>query len=496
MNTFTIKSFKHSKRKFIHFKRNFAKQAPLLKVIGCLLLPLAVLLLPLPWLRLDTLDALQHRTVALFALAVIFWVLEPIPIYATSILIIFLELVMLSDSAFNLFAVDPTSASLLSYKEILGTFASPIIILFLGGFFLAIAATKYQLDRTMAKMFIKPFGTSPKWVMLGLMVITALFSMFMSNTATTAMMLSILMPVMTSLDKEDKGRTAFALSIPVAANIGGIGTPIGSPPNAIAMKYLGSEYGVTFSKWMVLGVPYVIIMILVAWLLLRYVFPSSTRQLRMDMAPQKAATTRRFPAIVIYLTFGVTVLLWLTDFIHGMNSYVVAMLPVAVFLCFGILDKDDFKFINWDVLWLVSGGIALGLALDRTGLAQVIVEGLPFQGQSPYFIFGGAALIGMLSANFMSHTATANLLLPIIAVLATSITGLEAYGGPKILLLSTTLCLSLGMALPISTPPNALAYSTGLISTTNMSRIGILVGIIGLTMVFVVIFLEKQLGLI
>ena len=148
--------------------------------------------------------------------------------------------------------------TLIDYKDIIGTFASPIIILFLGGFFLAMAATKYRLDQNLAKLLLKPFGENPKMVMMGLMIITAIFSMFMSNTATTAMMLSILMPVLAVFLPGDSGKIGFTFAIPVAANIGGIGTPIGTPPNAVALKYLTGDHLITFGQWMIFAVPYVI----------------------------------------------------------------------------------------------------------------------------------------------------------------------------------------------------------------------------------------------
>jgi sodium-dependent dicarboxylate transporter 2/3/5 len=216
-----------------------------------LVLSLLVLLLPVSAFPLENLSVIEQRVIAIFVFAALFWILEPIPIYATSILIIVLELVLISDSGFVAFQGEGVvQTELLSHKEIMATMASPIILLFLGGFFLALAATKYRLDVNLARVLLRPFGDQPRWVMLGLMVITALFSMFMSNTATTAMMLSILVPVLKAFPKHDRGRTGLALSIPVAANLGGIGTPIGTPPNAIALKYLtGQKASVSASGW-------------------------------------------------------------------------------------------------------------------------------------------------------------------------------------------------------------------------------------------------------
>ena len=184
-----------------------------LRYIIPILIPLFILLLPASAFPLEGLTVIQQRVIAIFLLAALCWVMEPIPIYATSVVIIVLELLLLSDKSLYLFRLDqgqPHFGDLMSYSEIMATFASPIIMLFLGGFFLAMAATKYRLDVNLARVLLKPFGNQPKYVMFGLMLITAVFSMFMSNTATTAMMLSILAPVITLFGAKDPGRIAFA----------------------------------------------------------------------------------------------------------------------------------------------------------------------------------------------------------------------------------------------------------------------------------------------
>jgi sodium-dependent dicarboxylate transporter 2/3/5 len=470
-------------------KKDYSKS---IKLIVSLALPLAVGLLPSSLIPLEGLTTIEHRVMALFVLAAVFWILEPIPIYATSILIIVLELIMLSNQGMLLFRGaegDPGFGTLLDYREIMATFASPIILLFLGGFFLAMAATKYRLDQNLAKILLRPFGRQPRFVMLGLMIITAVFSMFMSNTATTAMMLSILMPVLQVFEPKDRGKVAFALCIPIAANIGGVGTPIGTPPNAIALKYLTGDNAIGFGQWMSFGIPFVVVTLFIAWLLLQFFFPIKTREINLSI---KGKFLRNWKAVTVYVTFGVTILLWLSDFIHGMNAYVVSMIPVAVFLATNIITKEDLKKLSWDVLWLVSGGIALGLALDKSGLAVRMVDNIPFATFSPYVVLAAAALLAMVMANFMSNTATANLLLPIIAALGTSMASLDDLGGSQALILGVALSASLGMALPISTPPNALAHATGEIETSDMAKVGTLMGVIGLLIVFIVLFVLKQ----
>ncbi|MGY2573856.1 SLC13 family permease [Vibrio sp. C8] len=469
---------------------------PYLKFIIPIVIPLLILLMPLSAFPFDGLTLIQQRVIAIFLLAALLWVFEPIPIYATSVVIIVLELLMLSNKGLILFRLNesqPEFGQLLKYSDIMATFASPIIMLFLGGFFLAMAATKYRLDVNLARVLLKPFGQNPKYVMLGLMLITGVFSMFMSNTATTAMMLSILAPVIAVFGPKDPGRIAFALCIPVAANIGGIGTPIGTPPNAIALKYLVGDNLITFGEWMAFGVPFVVVMMALAWFFICSLYKADQQRIELTIKGKFLKTPK---ALVVYITFAATILLWLVGDLHGMNSYTVALIPVAVFSVTGIINKEDLKKISWDVLWLVSGGIALGLALDKTGLAALVVHSIPFGDFSPYVVLFGAALLCLLMANFMSHTATANLLMPIMAALGASMTSLSTLGGEVTLILVVTFAASLGMSLPISTPPNALAHATGYVQSNQMARVGVVLGLVGVLLSFVMVAALNVVGFI
>ncbi|PSV47126.1 DASS family sodium-coupled anion symporter [Photobacterium sp. GB-36] len=465
-----------------------------LRYIIPILLPLIILLLPASAFPIEGLTVIQQRVIAIFLLAALCWVLEPIPIYATSVVIIVLELLLLSNKGLYQFRIDhgqPHFGELLDYNAIMATFASPIIMLFLGGFFLAMAATKYRLDVNLARVLLKPFGHQPKYVMFGLMLITATFSMFMSNTATTAMMLSILAPVIALFGSKDPGKIAFALCVPVAANIGGIGTPIGTPPNAIALKYLSEDNMITFGEWMFFGVPFVAVLLVFSWFLINAIYPAKQDKIELTIQGKFLKTPK---AITVYITFALTIVLWLMGSVHGMNSYTVALIPVAIFSLTGIINKEDLKKISWDVLWLVSGGIALGLALDKTGLAQLVVNSIPFDSFSPYLVLVGAAMLCLVMANFMSHTATANLLLPIMAALGMSMSSLVPLGGEVTLILVVTFAASLGMSLPISTPPNALAHATGHVESNQMAKVGVIIGVVGVALSFAMIGLLHVIG--
>ncbi len=455
-----------------------------------------ILALPSSCFAMPGLTVVEQRAIAVFFLAALCWVLEPVPIYATSVLVIVLELVMMSNSGLILFTKshDPeTLGKLLSYSQVMATMANPQVLLMMGGFFLALAATKYRLDVNLARVMLKPFGSKPSRVLLGLMLITAVFSMFMSNTATTAMMLAMLNPVLEALDPDDPGRVSYVLAIPVAANIGGIGTPIGTPPNAIGLAYIHQIQEISFGGWMAFAVPFMLLLLLLSWRLLLFFFPIRQQSIILNI---KGKFMKGVKANIVYLTFAATVLLWMFGGSHGMNSNVVALIPVAVFTCTSIINKEDLKAISWDVLWLVAGGIALGMALEQTGLAGRLVNSIPFQNFPPMAVLVLASFMTLAMANFMSHTATANLLLPLMAVLAGAMTGLDALGGGVGLLLAVTFAASLGMSLPISTPPNALAYATGLVNTPYMVKIGATMGLVGVLLSLGLLWIMNLVGII
>ena len=392
---------------------------------------------------------------------------------------------------------DVKIVNLTQQKSIFATFADPIILLFLGGFFLADAATKYRLDVNLARVLLKPFGTNPKYVLLGLMTVTAVFSMFMSNTATAAMMLALLTPVLALFKPEDRGRAAFALCIPVGANVGGIGTPIGTPPNAIALKFM-QDIGldVSFGKWMAFGIPFVIVMLLVAWFVLLKMFPISQKSL--DLSTELKGKFLKTPkAIIVYITFIVTILMWIIPKeYHGLDSNSVAIIPIAVFSITGVITKKDLKAMSWDVLWLVAGGFALGVALSETNLAKDMINAIPFGTWDSTILLIGASCICLFMATFMSHTATAALLVPILGGVASAMlaAGSMDSAGAVALLVTVAFASSLGMALPISTPPNAMAYATGHIEQKGMAISGTILCLLGLAITIVMMTLLGSAG--
>ncbi|MBR5101230.1 MAG: anion permease, partial [Bacteroidales bacterium] len=343
-----------------------------------LVLAVTVFLLAVPvgFFGIDGLTVVQQRVIALFVFAALMWMTEIIPTWTTSLLVIVLALLTVSDKGIG-FLCDPQYGQLVKYQSILSAFADPVVMLFLGGFVLAIVAEKYGLDVTLARLLLKPFGKRPGTVLLGFLLVISIFSMFMSNTATAAMMLALLMPVLASLPSDEPGKSALILSIPFAANLGGIGTPIGTPPNATAVRFL-AEAGqeVSFMAWSVRMIPFVLIMVLVTWALLRLFFPFKTKEVVLRIPENTRKTDWR--TWTVWICFVGTILLWATESLTGISSNIVALIPLGVLTVTGIFGKEEIKAIDWTVLWLVAGGFALGTAMEESGLAHELLTAIPF----------------------------------------------------------------------------------------------------------------------
>jgi sodium-dependent dicarboxylate transporter 2/3/5 len=453
---------------------------------------------PASFYGIDGLTVIQQRIIAIFAFATLMWVMEVVSSWATSLGIIVLMLLCTSDSGIKFMMTGDNVGTPLSHRSIMASFADPVIMLFIGGFVLAIAAAKTGLDAYLAKALLKPFGRKSENVLLGFILVTGLFSMFVSNTATAAMMLAFLTPVFKQLPPEGKGRIALALSIPVAANLGGMGTPIGTPPNNIALKYLndpdGLNLGLGFGEWMLIMVPLVAVLLFISWGLLKTIFPFSqkTVDLEIEGEMKKGKNTT-----IVIVTFFITVLLWLTDSVTGINSNTVALIPVGVFAMTGVLTKYDLEEINWSVLWMVAGGFALGYGLNASGLAENAVKTIPFGDFSPLLILVISGLICYILSNFISNSATAALLMPILAVVCTAMGDkLAAIGGTPTVLIGVAIAASSAMILPVSTPPNALAFSTNLVQQKDMVKIGVIVGIISMVLGYGLMYFVGKSGLL
>ena len=424
----------------------------------------------------------QQRVIAIFVFTALMWILEVIPTWTTSVVAIVSILLTTSNKGLGFLIAKENVGALTNYKDVMAAFADPVIMLFLGGFVLAFAATKVGLDVQLAKVMLKPFGKNPKFVLLGVLLVIGIFSMFMSNTATAAMMLTFLTPVLATLPKDGGGRISLALAIPIAANIGGMGTPIGTPPNAIALGALQEAgYNITFASWMLRMVPFVFIMLFIAWILLQKLYPFKAKsiELKIEGAPVKVTPFQKY---VVWVTFALTIILWVGESLFKVNSNIVAMIPFAVFSATGILKARHLEHINWAVLWMVAGGFALGTALNQTGLATKLIEIIPFASWNALVVMLVGGFICYFLSNFISNSAAANLVVPILIVVGKAMAGNPAFdnmGGVPAMIVGIAVCASIAMCLPVSTPPNALAASTGMITTKQMATVGIVMGVVG-----------------
>lgn len=447
-----------------------------LKKITGVILGIAGLILP-ALLSFEGLDLMGQLALGIFLFAAMFWIFEPAPIWATSLLVIFLQVLLLSDQSLThkFFAVE-TATPFVKYKDFYAAMAHPIIILFLGGFFLAAAAVKYGLDKNLTRIMLRLFGTRSAYVILGLMSVTALLSAFMSNTATAAMMITVVLPILRGLDEDDAMRIAVVLAIPVGANIGGIATPIGTPPNAVVLGALAKQgMQISFFQWMVLAVPLVLLMLFLAWRLLLWLFPPKAARLQFTI--QSHWDTNKH-AVGTYIIFALTVLLWVTDQLHGISSNVIAFLPIAAMPVLGIINRKDVQGFSWDVLWLMAGGLSLGIALNL-GPAEWFIGLVDWGSLGSVTVILALALVSFTLSNLVSHTVATAIIVPIAVSL-----GISGVVGENFDVMTAAIIVgvisSFSMLLPISTPPNAIAMSTGLIETRHLVRIGGFIGILGI----------------
>ena len=440
------------------------------------------------WINSPDLDQSQVYVLFLLFLSIGLWVTEAVPPFAVGLLIF----------GFLVFAlggyyaeIDPENASKYVAKYV-QTWSNSVIWLMLGGFVMAEAMQKVGLDKTLFKMTISKFGSKPRNVLLGIMLVTAVFSMIMSNTATTAMMIAAVIPFINTLDKGAPLSKALLIGIPAAASLGGMGTIIGSPPNAIAVDAL-SNHGVQFGflEWMIIGFPVAVILVLLFWVFLinKFVPKVATIDLSFlnDLDDETPNNSRIFN-IKRKIVSGVlllTLTLWLTGNLHGIPASAVSLLPIMLLTLLGIVSGNDVRKLPWDTLMLVAGGLSLGLAIQETGLAEYYVKMLNNYDLNIYALMIVFSLLTVILSNFMSNTATTTILIPIAIILVSS--------NKVILPLVIGLSASAALFLPISTPPNAIAFSTGKLEQKDFRAGGLFAGIIGPVVIIAMVLLMNAI---
>ena len=429
------------------------------KRIASFVAALAVALLI--WIQPLGLQPQAHAVLAIMFFAGVLWFTEALPLWVTALMVPPL-LVIFAGSA---------------PKDVYTPFFDPIIALLFGGFVLARALQKHGLDTRIAYTFVGLFGNKPKNFLLGMMLATAFLSFWISNTASTLLMIPIGLAALTATGlaplKSGYARTVV-LGIGYAATIGGVGTLIGTPPNLIAARFLGDAgIQVGFLDWVVHAMPPVIVMLFLSWFVLTRMFRPEIKTVKAPEMKDRRLTGKQKTVLAVFV---ITALLWVTDSFHGIHNSVVAMLPVAAFYMLNILDSSDLPKIGWNALILVGGGLTLGSAIHSTGLDVFIASLLNgfIAGQPTFLLFLLVSLFSIGFTAFVANTAGAAILIPIIISLSNAL-GLD----PRAMAILVGITVSFDFIVPVGTPPNAIAYSTGYIRVKDMIKAGIVLSLLG-----------------
>ncbi len=398
------------------------------------------------------------------------WVTEALPLHVTALMVPLLLVVFGG----------------VGTKDAFSPFFAPTIALFFGGFMLARAMQKHGLDKYIATGFIGKFGNEPARLLLGVMIITAFLSFWISNTASTAIMLPIVIYAISKSGlnmRKSNCAKAIVLGVAFAATIGGIGTIVGTPPNGIAVANL-AEHGIEmpFLEWMYYAMPFTILFLPVAWFILVNVYKPEIKKIKIERKKEKLTEKHRS-----LIGIGIlTMLLWITSFMHGVSDSVVALFAVVLLYVFRLLDTDDVSKIQWAALILFGGGLSLGAAIDGSGLSLYLSDIFAgIVGGHGYFVILVSVIVfAVLMTLTASNTATAALIVPVMIPLAAILDV-----GIKELAVIAAIGTSLDFLIPVGTPPSAIAYSTGCITVKDMLRAGIFITIAGIILLSVLAWL-------
>ncbi len=458
---------------------------PFSKKIGLILGPL--LFLAVQILPVEIVSREADVVIATALWMVSWWITEAVSISVTSILPLLL---------FPLFKVMPM-------ETVGANYGSPIVFLFFGGFVLALALEKVNLHKRIALTIIKKTGTTPNKVILGFMIATAFMSMWISNTASTVVMLPIAMSVINLLIEDRDGFTGndknFALSVMLgiafSANAGGIATVIGTPPNSVLIGLLENEYHieVSFFNWMLIGLPFSIILIAIIYVVLvKWMFPCkglvfSTSKDVIDESLKKLGKISSKEKHVLII-FGVMVVLWISrslinSLIPGLalsDTMISIFGALALFAVPHSLQKGDFILVwkdtqklAWGILILFGGGLALAKGMSSTGIVDLVATSISSSNISILLMASLLILLMLFMTELMSNVALISVLAPVVAGIAIGLEIPILY-----LLIPVTIASSCAFMLPMATPPNAIVFASGYIKVNQMAKVGIIINLI------------------
>lgn len=464
--------------------------------IGLLSGPLSFILIYL----FATPDGLSPEGVAMMAATswvAIWWITEAVPIAATSLLPLVL---------FPLLGV-------MGIKETSIAYSDPMVLLYMGGFMIAVTIEKWNLHKRIALFIISVIGTDLKRIILGFMVATAFLSMWISNTATALMMLPIGMAVVAQMGANLRGTTitqdqigkALMLGIAYSASIGGLATIIGTPTNIVLVGVIKETYKVEvdFAQWMMVGVPIALSLLLICWwYLVKIAYPFPTIELpggkeeinrQISELGSISAEEKKVLAVFVIVSFcwmSRTFLLnsllpFLDDTIIALSgALLLFVLPAGKENSGKLLDWKTAENLPWGILLLFGGGLTIASGFQATGLAQWIGKQFVLLENIPFWLF---LLIIITAVNFLteitSNTATASMILPILAAVALAM-DVHPYG----LMVGATLAASCAFMLPVATPPNAIVFGSGYLTIPNMMRAGIWMNILSIILLSIITY--------
>ncbi|ODS52673.1 MAG: hypothetical protein ABS36_16655 [Acidobacteria bacterium SCN 69-37] len=412
----------------------------------------------------------QVLATAVLVATVLLWITETLPLFATAFISISLQILLLANPGHWRW-LGFASGNGPTLRDFMSAAVDPVLLLFFSGLVLSRAAVKTGVDRKLAAVMLRPMTDSPAHLLAGVIAATSFFSLWMSNTATTALMLTLVVPILAQLPAGDPFRKALVVAVPVSANIAGMSTPIASPPNAIAVSYISrAGLEISFVGWMVIAVPLVLGLLAVTWWWLLRSYRSTTETWRIDLPDATLSRRGTWVIVVALLTFAA----WITEPLHGVPASVAAALPVTLFFATTVITRDDVNSLDWDVLILIAGGLALGYTLQVTALDVRLAAVVPVDAPDWVRL---AALAGATLAlgTFFSNTAIASMFVPVAVITASLSTSM----GVTTYVVVTAFVASLSMALPMSTPPNAMAYGSDELTSRDFIRTGGLIGAAG-----------------
>jgi sodium-dependent dicarboxylate transporter 2/3/5 len=436
-----------------------------------------------------------NSVIAVALWMVIWWITEAVSISVTALLPLVLFPVM----------------KIMPITDVGANYGSPIIFLFFGGFVLALALEKVNLHKRIALNIIKITGTTPNKVVLGFMIATASLSMWISNTASTVVMLPIAMSVIGLLINDEDGYTKndqnFALSVMLgiafSANAGGIATVIGTPPNSVMIGLLENEYNIeiSFLKWMTLGLPFSVILLIISYLVLvKWMYPNRELQFKaskevINLELKKLGPTSGKEKMVLVI-FGITVFLWIFRTLInkifpglGLSDTIISMLAaISLFAVPYNIRKGDFiikwndtQKLAWGILILFGGGLALAKGMTVSGIVDIVSNAIATSEISILFTASLLIILMLFMTELMSNVALVAVLAPVVAGIAIGLDIPIIY-----LLIPVTIASSCAFMLPMATPPNAIVFASGYIKVHQMAKVGIILNLIAVVLLILV----------